>query len=120
MEQIRYELKLIDWESQLNGGINESWTIFKTTVDDIFNRNVPLKPKHNSKSKKLWITRSIIRASRKKKRLWRKFRETHELSTYSKYKASEQNVKLMLKELLVILSRKSWTISNLIRNRFTK
>ena len=40
-----------------DGNIENLWITFKKVLNDCINKNVPLKPKRDKKSKKLWITR---------------------------------------------------------------
>lgn len=98
LSQMKHELQIIDWEVKFSDTTEESWCTFKDILNDCITRHVPFKPKRNTKSKKLWITREVINIVRKKKRLWRKFKVTRELSTYIKYKDAELHVKRLLKD----------------------
>ena len=99
LNQIKHELQRIEWERQFSDNIEESWCDFKETFNDYIIGNVSFKFKRNVKSKKIWITREVIRAIRRKNILWRKFKVTRELSTYTKYKDAELHVNYLLKIL---------------------
>lgn len=99
LNQKKHGLLRIEWEKQFGDNIEESWCDFKETYNDYIIGNVSFKSKRNVKSKKIWITREVIRAIRRKKRLWRKFNVTRELSTYTKYKDAELHVNYLLKIL---------------------
>ncbi len=71
-EAMRKEVGDIDWDSELQEKTTKSmWTTFKEHIQAATNRNVPWRTIH-CRGRAVWMTREIMRAIRRKKRLWKK------------------------------------------------
>ena len=89
----------IDWKQKLEGkDTYSSWNEFKSLLNNSINNNVPMKKRRTKTSKKIWITREIVRQIRKKKHLYRNYRLTREPQTYNRYKEVEAHVKQLVKD----------------------
>ena len=51
------------------------------------------RAKSKSKCQPLWMNRLLLRSSRKKRRIWKQYRETGEREKYMEYKDLEKNIK---------------------------
>jgi len=71
----------------------QAWNIFKDTVLAAVQNNVPMKPRRTG-NKPAWLTRDIIRALRRKRRIWRKEKDRN-LS--AEYKEAEKKVKNLIR-----------------------
>jgi hypothetical protein len=71
---MREELRDTGWMQGLrDGSTEESWDIFRRKVTKMVGKFVPVKRKRNQ-NRPAWMTREILRAVRKKKKLWKKVR----------------------------------------------
>jgi len=48
---IKYSLRKIDWKTRLIGNTHESWSIFKSVLQDLEKQHVPLKQSHQKLEK---------------------------------------------------------------------
>ena len=98
MDNIKDSLN-IDWKQKFEGkDTYNCWNEFKTLLHNSINNNVPMKKKRTKSTKKVWITREIVRQIRKKKHLYRNYRLTREPQTYIRYKEVEAHVKQLIKD----------------------
>ena len=71
----------------------QAWNILKSSILSAVEKNVPLKPRRTS-NKPSWMTRGIIRALRRKRRIWRKERTCNESQ---EYKDAEKKVRNLIR-----------------------
>ena len=99
MDKIKDSLN-IDWKQKFDGkDTYYCWNEFKTIIHNSIHDNVPMKKRRTRSTKKVWITREIVRQIRKKKHLYtRNYRLTREPQTYNRYKEVEAHVKQLIKD----------------------
>jgi hypothetical protein len=69
---MRQGLAAMDWSTALHGrSVHDMWAIFRKEVESEVKKNVPIR-KERKGGRAAWMTREIMAAVRKKKRLWRK------------------------------------------------
>jgi hypothetical protein len=80
---MRDDLSATDWYSLLrNKNTEESWEIIKERLTNITKTFVPLR-KRRPPNKPIWMTREILRAMGKKRRLWKKLGKECQVRTTS-------------------------------------
>ena len=73
---MKTELNSVNWKDILNSkDIEDNWQKFVTTVNTVIDKNVPVKHLKNGKDP-YWMNRYIVRLCRKKKRLYKRMRQT--------------------------------------------
>jgi hypothetical protein len=92
-EGMREELRNTRWRRELDGATAErAWSIFRDKVTKLVEEHVPIK-KRRDQNKPAWMTREILRAVRKKKRLWKKVRNG---VITDEYRQAEKTVKKLI------------------------
>jgi len=71
----------------------EVWNVFKEEILQSVEDNVPKKPKRNGR-RSVWMTREILRALRRKRRIWRKEITSN---TSEEYREAERKVKNLIR-----------------------
>ena len=98
MEGLRRELAEIDWDAKfVDQGCEESWSVFKTALDDLQSKYVPLKQRRVS-NRPVWMNTSILRSIRKKRRMWKAYTATQDYQDYLAYKNFEKQVQKTVKQ----------------------
>jgi hypothetical protein len=93
-EAMRSELRNINWRESLDGKTTDrAWRELTETVAKLVAEHVPQRRKRNH-NKPAWMTREILRAVRKKKRMWRAVRNNR---ITEEYKKVEKDVKNMIR-----------------------
>lgn len=93
MDKLREELASVDWEEELEGlNTDQSWLKFKERLVKAQESAVPMKRRQVS-NKPIWMTKNTLRTIRKKRRLWKVYRETKDHAEYLAYKNMEKEVK---------------------------
>jgi hypothetical protein len=99
--EMKRELDMVQWDELDRMTASEAWTAFKTRMEQVVDRNVPMK-KRGISGRPPWMTRSILREVRKKRRLWAKARNDRS----AEYKAQEKKVKNIIRNAKRNLERK--------------
>jgi Reverse transcriptase (RNA-dependent DNA polymerase)/Endonuclease-reverse transcriptase len=99
--KMKEEMAAIDWSSLEDLTADEGWTFFKNSIDQVVERNVPLKPRGAS-GRPPWMSREILREVRKKRRLWAKTRNNNS----DEYKRVEKKVRNLIRNAKRKLERK--------------
>jgi Reverse transcriptase (RNA-dependent DNA polymerase)/Endonuclease-reverse transcriptase len=87
---IKQELRRDDWDELLRGqSAEQAWCTLRDRIHALVDRYVPERRRRNH-NRPPWLTRDILRAIRKKKRLWRQAKEGQNVT---EYKAAEKAVK---------------------------
>jgi hypothetical protein len=96
--EMRNEIELIDWNSEFrNKGASDCWLVFKNILENSTNKHVPkLIVKSNNGQK--WLNREIIKMVRKKKRLWKEYRQSGSIDSRQKYEEIEKTLKKAIKK----------------------
>jgi hypothetical protein len=69
---MRHGLAATDWNTALHGrSVHDMWALFRKEVESEVKKNVPVR-KERKGGRAAWMTREIMAAVRRKKRLWRK------------------------------------------------
>ncbi len=70
--KINTELNSIDWDSLLNGNINEDWCRYRDILQDMESRYVPRRiRKENKRQKPIWVTKKAAKKVKKSRRILR-------------------------------------------------
>ena len=93
MEKLRVELSSVDWEEDLKGLDSEqSWERFKEKLLKAQELAVP-KKKRRVSNRPVWMNMNTLRIIRKKRRLWRVYKDSKDHAHYLAYKNVEKAVK---------------------------
>ena len=91
---MREDLAAVDWRRSLAGlSTQEMWSFFKTEVEKTTEKNVPGR-KRRSGGRATWMTKDIMAAVRRKKRLWKKAKNG---ANMDEYKEADITVKRMIR-----------------------
>ena len=69
-----------NWESTLNGDLNDSYKTFSNIIENVVNENIPLKSSI-PKTKNIFMNREALKIKNAKNKLWKKYRRTRERIT---------------------------------------
>jgi len=72
---IRNALRDTDWDSLLDGDIEESWDKFKNKILSLADANIPELKAGNRHSKPIWLTNKCLRLIYKKRKVFTKYRD---------------------------------------------
>jgi hypothetical protein len=73
-DAMRNNLTNTNWRTKLAGlSAEQAWTVFSDKVNRLVKEYVPARRRRNQ-NRPAWMTREILRAIRKKKRLWKQLR----------------------------------------------
>ncbi|KAJ8026661.1 hypothetical protein HOLleu_31563 [Holothuria leucospilota] len=91
------ELLTMDWVARLSHlGPAEAWSVFRNIVTDTTKLCIPLK-KAVVKNRPIWMSREVLRAARKKRKCWRRYRVSKNSDDFAVYKKQE----LLVKNLVI-------------------
>jgi hypothetical protein len=105
---MRAELGEESWDKLEQVSAGEAWDSFKQRLDDLVEKHVPLKPRGRP-GRPPWMSREILRAVRKKRRMWK---TEHSQQISAEYKAMEKKVRNMIRNAKRNLERKLATENN--------
>ena len=77
-------------------GVDDMWIKFRKIVTAAQEACVP-KKKRMTNNRPIWMTRSILRIIRKKRRLWKVYKDTKDYQEYLLYKSVEKTTKISQK-----------------------
>ena len=98
MDGLKRELAEIDWETKFRDQTCEtSWSEFKSALDELQAKYVPLKLRRVS-NRPVWMNTSLLRSIRKKRRMWKAYTATEQYQDYLAYKAFEKQVQKSVKQ----------------------
>ena len=98
MVGLKRELEEIDWDARFaDQGCEASWTAFKTILDGLQSKYVPLKQRRVS-NRPVWMNPTLLRSIRKKRRMWKAFTATQDYQDYLAYKNFEKQVQKSVKQ----------------------
>ena len=98
MQKLHDDLQTFDWETELKGlNAKESWDKFKEKLHKVQEDCVP-KKKRRINNRPIWMTRNIMRIIRKKRRLWRVYKQTKDYREYLAYKKVENTVQRSVRQ----------------------
>jgi Reverse transcriptase (RNA-dependent DNA polymerase)/Endonuclease-reverse transcriptase len=84
-DQMRNDVRLIDWEGKMSGDdVERNWTFFRNLMEGLRNKWVPLRRKRGGKCK--WVTRSVIKCRRAKIKAWDKLQGEKSQENLQNYK----------------------------------
>ena len=96
----------IDWSSVLNDlSPEDSWLFVQNKLLDAVGRYVPVK-KARSSSRPLWMNRGVLRAVRKKRKLWRIYKLSGRDDDYTRFKDQEALAKALIREAKLCYEKK--------------
>ena len=90
---LRKRLNEVDWREEFDGLSTDSmWDKFKEKLSQAQDEFVPKKTRRSG-SRPIWMTRSVMRIIRKKRRLWKVGTTTSDGQAYLNYKEVERTVR---------------------------
>jgi hypothetical protein len=93
-ENMKRELRRVNWEEKLRGkSTQQAWDQVQTRLHELIKKHVPARRRRNH-NRPPWLTRDVLRAIRRKKRLWRYAKQGQK---GEEYKAAEKQVKNMIR-----------------------
>jgi hypothetical protein len=93
-DAMRAEMRMGNWLQDLKkSGADRAWNILKDKVEEVIQKHVPQRRKRNS-NRPAWMTQEILRAVRKKKRIWRSIRGGQ---VTEEYREAEKKVKNLIR-----------------------
>jgi hypothetical protein len=92
-EAMRQDLSGESWEGLDQKSASEAWKQFRDKIDDLVEKHIPMKPR-GWPGRLPWMTREILRAVRRKRRIWEK-EEGRNIS--QQYKDTERKVRNLIR-----------------------
>ena len=90
--KMREELSKVDWRGQLEGKSGqEAWDMLKKRMQEAVDKYVPPRRPRNQ-NRPAWLSQNILRAIRRKKRLWTKAKKGEGVEEYRKEKKNVRNM----------------------------
>jgi len=91
---MRSELGRAGWRQNMaSAGAEEAWRILKRKIQDLIDKYVPVRRRRN-RARPSWLSQGILRAVRKKKRLWKKAKSGEGVA---EYKQAEKELRNMIR-----------------------
>ncbi|XP_072169983.1 mycocerosic acid synthase-like polyketide synthase [Diadema setosum] len=95
---MRNRLNSIKWEEEFTGcNTQQAWTKLHDELNNLVEKYVPMKRKTN-RTKAKWMTRATIRAIRKKRKAWTKYKVSGSKKDHQYYKSCEKVAKKKIRE----------------------
>jgi hypothetical protein len=91
---MRKEIGEVEWKEELEGlSVEEMWKKLTEKMSEVTEKNVPWREVH-AKGRAAWMTREIMRAIRRKKRLWKKVKGG---TITEEYRDADKKVKKLIR-----------------------
>ena len=88
--QIINDLESVNWSAELlNCSAQEAWDLFSNKANETISRNVPFRPRRQT-SKPIWMNSKCLQAVRKKRKLWKRYKQCNTQQLFSDYKKQEK------------------------------
>ena len=98
-DSIRLDLSKIDWkEAFLSKDLDESWTFFKDTLNNLSHKHIR-KKRANNKQTPLWFTKSAALALKRKNRAWKRYKSQQTQWAAAKYREARNLCTSTLREI---------------------
>jgi len=77
VDSVKLEMKSLDWESIL-GDLSavDSWNVFKSKLDDLEHRYIPIKSCSVKSKKPIWMTHAAHKAVQQRRQVYQKYKST--------------------------------------------
>ena len=93
MNKLKEELAGVNWMEEMDGlDANQCWEVFKLKMEKAQDAAIPKKMRRVG-SRPVWMTKNVMRVIRKKRRLWKNYKESKDYEEYMAYKTVEKKVK---------------------------
>ena len=104
--EMRKEMRNVNWEEKLNqSGVEETWCILKRTLDQMVDKWVPWRRKSGRHNVPRWMNNEIRTAVTKKKKAWRKWKESRRDEDKREYNIWETKTKKLIRKRKNALER---------------
>ena len=90
----------MDWESILNGDLNDSYEIFSNIIDKAIKENIPLKS-GIPKTKNIFMNREALKLKNIERKLWKKYCRTNNELDFLNLKNCRDKVRSTTRDLRV-------------------
>ena len=98
---IKEELAAVDWYSEMGDlSAEDSWSFFRSRLEETTARNVPYSKGRNA-AKKKWMDKSILSLLRKKKGLWKRYKDSMMEKDKKEYEKVSKEVKYAVRRAKV-------------------
>ena len=92
-ERLKTSLQQVDWSDTLQAKTGlQGWDVFKEILESAVEQCIP-KKKRRASLRPIWLTPNVMRAVRKKRRLWKTYTLSNDYAEYMAYKRVEKEVK---------------------------
>ena len=99
-------LSEIDWHRAINHlNTDEAWSFFTSKIEETHSRFIPVKKRRNPK-KPPWLTREITKKSRKKTRLWKKYKYSQSAGDLEEYKNCRKDLQKAIRSAKRLLEKR--------------
>ena len=96
----------LDWYSLLvDLDPCDAWSVFHSKVVEVVNKCVPLK-KVCRRKRPVWMSREVLKAVRKKRKLWRCFKQSKSSADLDRYKRHEVYTKGLIRDTKVLFEKR--------------
>ena len=104
--EMRESMRKVNWDRELEGkSVNEAWNSIKGHTKSLMSEFVPMKkPRRNDEPR--WMDNEVKKTIERKKRAWKKMKETNRLRDIEDYKKAVKEVKKKIKNKKNSLERK--------------
>ena len=104
--EMRESMKKLDWERELEGkSVNDTWNSIRGHLKRLMSDYVPLKkPRRNEEPR--WMDDDVKKSIDRKKKAWKRMKETNRLREIEEYKKAVKEVKKKIKNKKNSLERK--------------
>ena len=94
MDNIKKELRTVDWDSLFVGNTEISWNKFKNLILSLADANIPkVTVTGNRQSKPIWLTNKGLRLIKKKRKIFEKYRDKNHPACIKANKATSKAIR---------------------------
>ena len=92
------------WDIIDSKNVEEAWTYFKRTLEDISNKTIPMK--RVNKKKSLFMSKEALKMKKQKDKSYKKYRQTRTDADLAKYKRDRNDLRKMTRKLRADFEKK--------------
>jgi len=92
-QSMKADLASVDWSIMSSKPVEEMWSFFRSQVRETVKKNVPERLARNRR-RPAWLSQQIMRAIRRKQRLWKKAKRGR---NFDEYEAADKEVKRLIR-----------------------
>ena len=124
-DEMKNNLTEKNWSNVLSSdNIESNWQSFKSVINDVIKRHVPISNKSDNNSKPIWMNSHITRLKRRKTVLYKRMKLTNSENDIKNYKTAEKELRKATRrakrKIEVKISKKSGNDGKNCFNRYIK